>query len=274
MDEPVEWQDLLAPAGNLYESARWIESAGVFQWVDILESTIHRWSPESDDVETRQLATDFATAALPLDASRSIVTSRDSAHEYDWGSGALRLLGRWDFPADIRFNDGNIAPDGQVYVGTMSMSRQESSAHLLRLEGERMTTVLSDVGISNGLVWTDQHRAYYVDSLIPAISVIDLSGPVTQRRTFCALGDHDEPDGLAVTGRGDLLVAMWEGRRLVRIRADGARLADISVPALSPTSVAVGGAEGDLLLVTTASSSDVGEVGRVLVGKAAWARAD
>lgn len=266
----LDWAPLPIAAGQLYESARWLPDPGVFQWVDILGSTLHRWRPGEAEVETRPLDLEFTTMALPLDADRSLVTSRSSLHEYDWSRGSLRTLGTWEFAPDVRFNDGGVAPDGTAYLGTMSMDRNPTSGTLFRWTGDDLVPVVRGVGISNGIGWAATGRGFYIDSLVPRVNLLDLTSdqPVTQ---WVDLGMDDEPDGLVVTPEGDVLVALWEGQRLAHLAADGRRLPDLAVPSHSPTSVAVGGPDASLLLVTTAgvggSPSTAAYDGLVLVAQ-------
>lgn len=247
----------LAPCapGRLYEGPRWIAEAGVFQWVDILGASIHRWDPySSDTVDSRPLDLEFASVALPLDDDRSVVASRSSLHEYVWSTNTLRTSASWKFAPDVRFNDGAVAPDGALYVGTMSMERKPSSGGLFRIDNSTLVPVVQGIGISNGLAWTSPTRGFYVDSLVPRLHVLDLDQP-EPLSTFVDLGPDDEPDGIAVTPEGDVLVALWEGAAVARFGPGGDRRGDYAVPARYPTAVAVGGRDEELLLVTTGAAT-------------------
>lgn len=246
--EDPGWSVVPAEPGRLYESARWIPEASTFQWVDILRASLHRWRPGEEESQARTLDLEFVTMALPLDAERSLVTSRNSLHEYDWSTGTLRHLGAWKFAPDVRFNDGGISPSGDVYLGTMSMERRSNGGALYNWQHGDLITVVPEVGISNGLGWAKDGTAYYVDSLQPRINRLDESG-FGLASPLADLDQLDEPDGLTVTPEGEVLVALWGGARLARFAADGRRLADLVVPAHFPTSVAF---NDERLLVTTA----------------------
>jgi sugar lactone lactonase YvrE len=210
--------------------------------------------------------------ALPLDLDRSIVASRSSLHEYRWSDDTLTALGDWHFDPDIRFNDGATSPHGEIFVGTMSMDRRPDRGALMRFADGQLETVVAKVGISNGLGWISPSTACYIDSLVPAVLRLDMAGE-PRLSTFVELVG-DEPDGLTVSPDGDILVALWAGDRLAHLGSAGQRRADIPVPAHFPTSVAIGGAGMDVIMVTTAledpadRSTDLD--GRVLV--ADWGR--
>ena len=254
----LQWQEVPIANGKLFEGARWLEDAGVFQWVDILAPSIHRWEPGALTVESRKLDLEFATVALPLDADRSIVASRDSLYDYHWRSDSLSLLASRSFAEDIRFNDGGIAPDGTVYIGTMSMAGRRDAGQLFKLAGAQLTPVLSGIGISNGLGWTASGEALYVDSVISRVHRVDLTQPNPQLRTFAELDNLEEPDGLVIAPDCQVYVASWRGGCLIRLDESGRRLANVPVPARFPTSVSIGGPGRNLILVTSARPEDEG----------------
>jgi sugar lactone lactonase YvrE len=268
----VSWGRVPAADGVLFEGPRWIAEAGVFQWVDILSATVHRWDPYgSDPSENRETGLEFATVALPLDADRMLIGSRSSLHVYSWRDRTLETVGEWDFPPDVRFNDGAVAPGGEVYIGSMSMERRKGAAALYRfdLTSRSLTVVADSVGISNGLHWDSASSGYYIDSLEPRIDRVTVADGQLDRRLWLELAHDDEPDGLTVAADGSVVVAMWGGSRLV-VATPARDLRAVPVPALFPTSVAFGGVDGELVLVT-AAAGDHGEdaPARILVGATA-----
>lgn len=250
-----EWRVVPSSRGTLVEGPRWIAEAECFQWVDILEHAIFRWNPYRDEAATRRvLDLEFLTTAEPLDAHVSLVASRNTLHRYDWAADTVSLCGQWEFPEGVRFNDSGRSPDGTVYVGTMSMEGERGRGSLYRWDGDdSLTPVLDGVGISNGLAWESPDLGYYVDSMNPELCLVRREADGSLARTpLATFGDSDEPDGITLTPAGHVLVAMWEGRRLVEVAADGDIRGVIELPCESPTSVCVGGRDGELLLVTTA----------------------
>ena len=265
----IDWETVPVQRGRLYESARWIEDLGVFQWVDILEASVHRWSPyeQSVRVESRCLGLEFVTVALPIDAFRSVVASRSSLYEYDWSTNRLDLLGHWDLPPDIRFNDGAVSPDGVVHIGTMSMKGRPAAGNLYRLSGGELVPLLEGVGISNGLCWVSETRAYYVDSANPRIDVLTAAEGRVIRERWLNLDEGDEPDGLTMTSDGTLFVANWGCGAIYQISPEGFRT-HIPVPVKFPTSVALSRDERWMIVTSAAYGSPLGQRdGHVLVAR-------
>jgi sugar lactone lactonase YvrE len=60
------------------------------------------------------------------------------------------------------------------------------------------------------------------------------------------------PDGAAVDAEGGYWVAMYEGARVLRLRADGAVTDEIALPVRCPTMPCFGGADLKTLYITTA----------------------
>lgn len=251
--QPSAW-DALRPRGRLFESIRWIPGADVFQWVDILASRVYRWNPSVEvDPSYRELDLEFATAALPIDSERSVVASRSSLHLLTWSSGSLETLGSWTFEPDIRFNDGAIAPDGSVHIGTMSMERRPEAGGLWRFSDGELEPIVTGVGISNGLAWITPTSAAYVDSLKSQIDLLDFSEPLIGRRKLCSLGPDAEPDGLFALPSGEVLAALWGGSALAVVDPQAETVTRVRLPVKYPSSVCVGGVENDLIAVTSAS---------------------
>jgi sugar lactone lactonase YvrE len=247
----MSWETVPVPRGQLYEGLTWVAEVGAFQWVDILGASVHRWNPNDDlPAENRDLDLEFATVALSLDADRSLVASRSSLHEYSWSTGRLSTIGEWTFDPDIRFNDGALAPNGDVYIGTMSMEGRSDVGALYRVSGDQLITVVDRVGISNGLAWASANSAYYVDSGAQSLYWLEDIDMAPRKTLVARYGGDEEPDGLELDAVGDVWCAVWNGGRIDRWGADGRLVESIGLDARRPTSIAIGGGH---LVVTTAA---------------------
>lgn len=265
----IDWRIVPAERGRLYEGARWVPRLGIFQWVDILAGTVHRWSPYEQRavVEKRCLGLEFVTVALPLDSYRSVVASRSSLYEYDWSTDTLDELGQWDFPPDMRFNDGAVSPEGIVHIGTMSMAGRKDAGNLYQFSGGELVPVLEGIGISNGLCWMSDTEAYYVDSVHPRIDVLTTAGGHVTREPWLHLDQGDEPDGLVVACDGTIFVANWGRSAVDQISPEGFRTT-VPVPVKFPTSIALSRDESWMIVTSAAPAGSCGKHdGRVLV---AW----
>jgi sugar lactone lactonase YvrE len=121
-----------------------------------------------------------------------------------------------------------------------------------------MRTLLRGVSLSNGLDWNAEGtRMYYVDTPTRQIAVFDYdvaSGDLLNRRVAVEIpASLGYPDGLTVDAEGMLWLALWGGGALTRWDPrTGRLLARHSLPVSQVTSCAFGGANLDILYVTSA----------------------
>jgi sugar lactone lactonase YvrE len=154
-----------------------------------------------------------------------------------------------------RMNDGKCAPDGSFWAGTMSRDNTPGAGSLYRLDPDTgVHTVLSGLTISNGLGWApDGDLLYFIDTVTQGVDIVrpEPDGG-WQRRDFVRIPrEAGVPDGLCVDADGNIWVAMCFGGRVLCYRPDGEHIATVEVPAELTTSVCFGGADLDLLYITT-----------------------
>lgn len=163
----------------------------------------------------------------------------------------------------LRMNDGATAPDGAFLCGSMQTGEPTGGASLLRLGVDgRVSTVLSGVSVSNGLVWSaDGHRVYYNDTPTHHVDVFDVAddGSWHDRRTVADLGE-DSPDGMTVDTDGRLWVAVWGAGQVRCLDAGtGAVLEVVEVDGPTQTSACTfGGGDLDQLFITTSDEGGSG----------------
>jgi sugar lactone lactonase YvrE len=170
---------------------------------------------------------------------------------------------RHDGPAIVpdgqlsRANDGKCDPAGRFLVGTMALDERESSDRLYRVEDDgSLTTVDSDLTLSNGLGWSPDGSLFYnTDSIQGVIWRRDYdarTGATGLRREFLRFADGS-PDGLCIDSRGNVWVAVWGAGEVRSYTPDGDLVAIVKVAAPHTSSVAFVGDSLDTLLITTAS---------------------
>jgi len=116
-----------------------------------------------------------------------------------------------------------------------------------------VTELFGDVGLSNGLDWTDdQNLFYYSDTNIGRVDVFDTdpdTGALSGRRPFVTV---PEPDGLTLDAEGCVWLALWGSGELRRYTPDGRLDTVVRLPAWQVTSAAFGGPDLGTLFITTA----------------------
>jgi sugar lactone lactonase YvrE len=152
-------------------------------------------------------------------------------------------------------NDGKCDPAGRFLAGTAA--RAAGGAALYRLDTDgRVTTLIENVTLSNGLGWSpDGALMYYVDTAAETVDVMDYdlsTGTVRDRRIFVNLRDvRGRPDGLTVDADGGVWIAMARGGTVRRYSPAGRLDHVIDMPVQRVTSVAFGGTDLADLYVTT-----------------------
>ena len=118
--------------------------------------------------------------------------------------------------------------------------------------------LFGDVGLSNGLDWTDDRRLfYYADSTSGRVDLFDTdpgTGALSGRRPFVTVPQADGiPDGLTLDAEGCLWLAVWGAGELRRYTPDGRLDTVVRLPARQVTSAAFGGPDLGTLYITCAS---------------------
>jgi sugar lactone lactonase YvrE len=253
VNEDISFRAITAARGTLCEGPSWLPELGAFQWVDIIEGRLCRWFEEGEMLQERRFEPPLS-CALPLRES-VVLASESDLWLYDWEADSRRHLASLPIRTGTRLNDGGIAPDGAIWVGSTSEEGSLDSGKLFRvtLEGQ-FDVVLPRVGISNGIGWLPDGRTVYVDSPTRTVETLSMNATGTcERQTFAIIDGPGIPDGLVVDLLGTVWVALWDGSAVTRLARDGTTIGTYPIPVPRCTSVAIGGAHGDLVLVTTAS---------------------
>jgi sugar lactone lactonase YvrE len=248
--------EIVVPAQcELAEGPVWDAARGLLRWVDILPGRVHeldpatgahRWFDAGDPVGTVGL-TRSGGLVLAL-ANRFALSEHDGQH--------LTSLG--EFTVDrsvVRFNDGKPDPWGNFCAGTCAWRHDGPPCGLYRLRPDgAVGEIVGDVGLSNGLDWSDDRTAFYfADSSSGGVDVFDTdpeTGTLGARRRFVTVGGV--PDGLTLDAEGGLWLAVWGSAELRRYTPGGVLDTVVTLPVSQVTSAAFGGADLSTLYITTA----------------------
>lgn len=151
---------------------------------------------------------DFTTSVhLTTDEKRVLVTGRNTVFLFNVNTEEKELVQTLPFSSRMRFNDGAVAPDGSLFMGTMKINEPRSNeGRLYRITGEGWSELPGRFGIPNGLVFLDEKTMIHIDSQANAVRKMNTSGEVLFEKIF----EEDVcPDGMTVTSDGMLLIALW-----------------------------------------------------------------
>jgi len=246
----------------LGEGARWDARRGELLHVDIAAGGVYRDLVDNDGaltpVRSYQLpGTVGALAPIEGDEGWLLAANRGFAHLSP--DGSLRPLADVA-PEGTRMNDAACDPQGRFWAGTKADDNHAGGGALYRLDRDgQVDLMLGDLTISNGLGWSPDGATMYLADTVPrvihAFSFDGERGAISDGRVLVTVSEGAGPDGLTVDAAGDLWVAVFGAGRVQRYSPDGALREELHVPAMQTTSCAFGGADLNLLYVTTATEN-------------------
>lgn len=227
--------------------------------IDIAAGRIFRYTPATGRHEQVHQGEVIGGFTIQADGALLLFMARGAIRT--WRDGRLTTVVD-EIPAerDSRFNDVVADPAGRVFCGTMPTAAHPGRLYRLDPDGT-LTTVVADVGISNGLGFTpDRVGLYHTDSTARVIYRYDYdqaTGALSNRRVFVMTpADEGEPDSLDVDAAGFVWSARWDGCALYRYAPDGAIDRRVPFPARKVSSVAFGGPDYTEAYVTTAGGDN------------------
>ena len=227
----------VVPAGAvLGEGALWDVAEQALYWVDIKGRHVHRYDPRRDQDQQWPVAEDVGSLAVRA------------------GGGLVLAL-----RVENRFNDGKTDRQGRFWAGSMHDPETRPTGGLYRLDADLSCRRLIDgIVVSNALCWSPEGRTmYHTDTPTRIVSAWDFdpaSGDIANRRAFVRVPDSEGyPDGATVDADGFVWIAHWDGWRVTRYDPAGRVARIVNLPVQRPTCPAFGGANLDVLYVTSAS---------------------
>ncbi len=249
---------------GLGEGPLWHPVENKLYWTDILTGTLYQANPTEKTYEKMFFDLQIGAFAFRKDGGLILATDR-GFYDLNIDTGDMDIL--WFPPIKYkgdRLNDGKVDPGGRFWAGTMDPKNKNGALFRLDPDGSKHT-MLTDIGISNGLGWSpDRKTMYYTDSIRYTIYQFDydlVTGSISNQQTFIKLPENEKeivPDGLCVDQEGNIWSAQWNGWQVVKYDPQGSMTAAIKVPAQRVTSCCFGGEKLDTLFITT-SRADLSE---------------
>lgn len=242
------------------EGAVWDERAGVLWWVDIAAGLIHRHDPATGANDVFDFGEPVGCLA-PREKGGLVLAAKSGFHFFDPDTGRRESIGdpEPDRP-DNRFNDGTTDAQGRFWAGTMKDGgTPEAAGSFYRLDPDRTITRWCDgIYTTNGLAFSpDGRRMYFSDSYrdVRKIWVCDYhtgtGTPGEPSVFFDTNAVAGRPDGGTVDAEGCYWQAGIEGWALYRLSPAGELLQTIEMPVEKPSKPMFGGADLDILFVTS-----------------------
>lgn len=226
-------------------------------WVDILGRRVFCGNPEDGQIRHWEVESEVG-ACLPMVDGRRALVLRNSVIAFTPDGGPQETLWHGDEPANNRFNDACIAPDGTLWITSMDFDAEAETGALWRVTGDG-NAVCAESGFAclNGPAFSpDGGTLYLSDTMQGRVFAYDhdpRSGALRNRRIHIDLGRFGGlADGMTVDRAGTLWLAQLTVGRVGGYAPDGAHVATIPVPVPMPTSVAFGGGDLRTLYITTA----------------------
>ncbi len=247
-------------------------------WVDIVASVLHCFDPATGSTDSIQCDTPSLSLVVPTTGDELVAAVESGLAEIDPATGVTSRVAALTPGAGRRMNDGNVDPQGRLWVGSMAHDFSAGAGALYRVEHGHHSLIVGEVTCSNGIGWSpDGDLMYFVDTATQQIVTYDFdgsNGTIRDGRSFAEIEvDDGSPDGIAIDADGGIWVALWNGGQLRRYNPDGRLDHVIATTAAHPTCPEFGGDDLDVLYFTAAGDdSDPGGGGLFRVDDARGAQ--
>lgn len=247
---------------ELGEGPVWDDRANCLWFTDIQQSQLLRLDWTTRELIRFSLPERLGSLGLTQDAGQLACAFASGLALFTPQTGRIDWLHRIEPEyRGIRMNDGRMDRQGRFWAGSMVEQEQAAPTErgsLYRLDqanGARVERLFSGISISNAICFSPMgDRLYFADTPSQEIVCFDLApdGSIANRRSFARLAGRAWPDGADVDAAGRVWNAEWGSGRVTAYDPDGSVLARIDLPVSQATCIAFGGAQLDLLFVTTA----------------------
>ena len=256
MSEPTV--EVVVAAGNVLGESPVLHRESLF-WVDIVEKQIHQYR-FGDGRYTRWLLPEMV-GFIVFKGDQLIAGMQSGLYSVELRNDSTSVLNAIYGlnPADknIRFNDGTIDEDGNIWCCTMDMNNTEDIGNYYRFDSSFNAEIV-DKGyiVANGPALSID-RIYTVEtvggvSLQRGVYVAEIKdGLMGEKRLFISWENYDTyPDGVQTDNNGNLWVGEFGGNKLRAFTPNGQLFCEIELPAWNITKVVMND-EQDCLYVTT-----------------------
>lgn len=244
------------------ENPLWHQLEKKLYWVDIPEGRIFRYDPVTSKHEI--CYEDIPVGGFTIQKDGALLLFRTKGEVVLWRDGKVVKTIIKEIPEERehRFNDVIADPSGRIFCGTFSEQRKPGRLYRLDTNGS-ITKLIDNVGCSNGLGFTLDHKHMYYTDSNPAqtIYIFDYdqkTGAISRQKVFVKVSATEEghPDGMTVDTEGYIWSASWDGWSLNRYTPQGKEDRRIRFPAKKVSSIIFGGIDLTDMYITTAGGDN------------------
>lgn len=244
--------EILSPAKCIVgESPLWDEKNRQLLMVDIQGRRLRKikW----DTLKTYDTVLEQEIGFVVLGKSNNVIAGAEDGVYCVADDGGFSRVSKPCKIKGLRFNDGKVAPDGRLYLGTFSRDRS-AAFYCMKSDGE-IIELFDGVGNSNGLDWSpDGKQMYYNDTPTGKTEVFDFCDGTLKNRKDIIKYTHGNPDGMTIDSDGNLWVALWGSGLVVCVNPkSGKIIKKLELPVSQPASCAFAGDDLKCLVITTAA---------------------
>ncbi|HEX7876243.1 MAG TPA: SMP-30/gluconolactonase/LRE family protein [Sphingobium sp.] len=247
-------------AGNyLGEGPIWSAENQALWWVNCEQpAELHRWEPASGAHRVWPMPSRIG-GFVPKASDGMLVVLADGVYDFNLDNGDLTVRAKSGLPPQIKLHECHCDRQGRFWVGAYDhdfhKDRSSANGAFYRLDGDRLTPVIDQITVANGLAFSPDGRTIYAASSphrkVEAFDLDPETGELSNRRTFLTLGEGGHIDGATVDAEGGYWLALVGIGEVRRYLPDGTLDRTIVMPCSNPTKPAFGGPDLGTLYVTS-----------------------
>lgn len=253
---------ILVDADNhLGEAPIWSASEQALWWINCEHPPqLHRWDAVSGAHQIWPMPQRIGGFVHKASGGLLVVLA-DGVYDFDPATSRLSMRAPSRLPEHVKLHECHCDRQGRLWIGSYDhhfpADRSAAGGAWFRLDGDKLTTVLTGVAVANGLAFSPNGRTMYTSNnatrIVEAHDLDPASGELTNSRTFLTLAPGEGfIDGATTDLEGGYWLALVSAGKLRRYHADGTIDRDIDLPCSNPTKPAFGGADMQTLFVTSA----------------------
>lgn len=245
---------------ELGEGPEWQPSKKRLSWVDIIGKKIGYYN-FSENTRGEFPVNNVIGFAIPTNQEDVYITGQlDEIVLVDIKMKTQRSVLR--IPENLsynRFNDAKCDRKGRLLAGTASQDFNVSSAGFYQIDNQwKFKTIFNNVGCSNGLCWSSDHRTiYYIDSNAMNLKCFEYIEDTGELRNGKIILEWPKAagylDGMTIDKENKLWIALWGGNGVIRFCPKQKKIiSNVVVNAKHTSSVVFGGAKMKTIFITSA----------------------